>query len=98
MLKGVRDGAALTFTVARARLPGSALLVAINCTAVAAVTFGAVNSPVLVIVPADADHATSGELAFRTCAANWWLAPEANAKLAGEIATLICCATGTDLV
>src|ERR1700693_1010660 len=36
---------ALTLTEAMARLPGSALLVAISCTVVGALTFGAVKSP-----------------------------------------------------
>ena len=98
MLRAVAcAAAALTFTVAMARLLGSALLVATNCTVVAAFTLGAVKSPAPLIAPADAVHATSALLAFRTCAANWWLAPEARLKLAGEIATLTCCAGGAGL-
>ncbi|HST11281.1 MAG TPA: hypothetical protein VLL05_12970 [Terriglobales bacterium] len=78
-------------------MPGSALLVAISCTAVAAVTLGAVKTPALVMVPADAVHTTSVLLAFNTCAANWWLAPDAKAKLDGEIATVTGTLTGAGL-
>ena len=73
------------------------MLVAANCTVVAVLTLGAVKSPALLIAPVDALHATSALLAFKTCATNWWLAPDARLKLAGEIATLTGCAGGAGL-
>ena len=78
---------ALTLTRAMPCVVGSALLVAVSCTVAGALTFGAVKSPVAVIVPAEDAHVTSALLALDTWAANWWVPPAGNAKLAGETST-----------
>ena len=80
--------AAFTVTVALAYLVGSATLVAVTVTVVFAVTVGALNSPVVLTVPAVADHVTAVLLVFVTWAENCWLPPETTVAVVGETETL----------
>jgi hypothetical protein len=79
---------AFTVTVALAYLVGSATLVAVTVTVVIAVTAGALNNPVLLTVPAVADHVTAVLLVFVTWAENCWLPPETTVAVVGETETL----------
>lgn len=79
---------AATLTVALALLVVSATLVARTVTELEEVTLGAVNTPVLVIVPALADQVTEVLLLPETVAENCWVPPEARLTLLGETETL----------
>ncbi len=79
--------AALTVTVACERLVGLATLVAVTVAVVVLVTLGAVNSPVLEIVPALALHVTDVFEELLTVAENCCLPAEATLALPGEIPT-----------
>jgi hypothetical protein len=80
---GVTETAALDFFV------GSALLVAVTLTFTLLETVGAVNIPLLEMVPALADHVTAVLLVPCTAAANCCVLPEPTVTMAGETATLI---------
>jgi nitrous oxide reductase accessory protein NosL len=67
---------------------GSAVLVAVTVTAVAALTVGAVNRPELEIWPEETDQVTPVWLVSRTAALNCWVAPETTKAVAGETVTL----------
>jgi hypothetical protein len=73
------DTVCATETVALACLALSATLVAVILTAVKLVTFGAVNNPVLEMLPAPADHTTEVSLVPSTAAWNRRLAGLNNA-------------------
>ena len=57
-------------------------------------TFGAVNTPIEVIVPALTAQVTPGLLVFDTTAENCWLAPAARVMFAGETWTVTAFVTG----
>src|SRR5215831_3562214 len=68
---------------------GSAVLVAVTVTAVAAPTVGAVNKPELEIWPRETAQVTPVLLVSRTAAVNCCVAPEASDVVAGVTVTLI---------
>jgi len=70
-------------------LLGSATLVAVTTTAVEVVTLGAVNIPLLEIVPAPADQVTAVFEVFVTFAENCCVPADAMLALSGETATVI---------
>jgi hypothetical protein len=76
-----------TVTVAVADLVGSATLVAVTETASLTVNAGAVYSPVLVILPFEADQTTAVLVVFATFAVNCWVRAENTLGCAGETET-----------
>ena len=68
---------------------GSTTLVAVTRTLVLAVTEGAVNRPVLEIVPAAADQVTAVLFVPVRVAVNWYVAAATIVALEGEMATPI---------
>jgi len=85
-----REGAlALTETLALAFFVVSAALVTVTVTLALLVTVGAVNNPLLEIVPAVADHVTAVLPVPCTVAENGWVFPDAKLALVGEMDTVI---------
>jgi hypothetical protein len=78
----------LTVTEERADLVVSAVLVAVMVTVVEAVTWGAVNIPPLLIVPAVVVQTTPEFEVFFTVAVNCWLPDERRLDEVGETVTL----------
>jgi hypothetical protein len=76
-----------TVTVAWADLVLSAALVAFTVTDVVLVTVGAVNNPLLVMLPFEADHTTAVLEVLLTVAVNSWVEPDEVINDAGAIAT-----------
>ena len=66
---------------------GSATLIAVTLTVVGAVTLGAVNNPLLVIVPPVAVQVTAVFELLLTVAVNCWVAPEMRVDEVGETTT-----------
>ena len=58
-------------------------------TVVSEVTLGAVNSPLLLIVPAVVDQVTAVFEAFFTCTVNCWVLPEVTVAVDGDTLTLM---------
>ena len=79
----------LTETLALAFFVVSATLVTVTVTLVLLVTVGAVNNPLLEIVPAVADHVTAVLPVPCTVAENGWVFPDAKLALVGEMDTVI---------
>ena len=74
----------LTVTVAVAVDVGDATLFAVTVTDVVAETAGAVNKPVLEMLPAVVDHSTDVFVDPLTAAVNCWVAPAPNVTVLGE--------------
>jgi hypothetical protein len=70
-------------------LLGSATLVAVTVAVVGTVTLGAVNIPLLVIVPPLAVQVTAVFEAWTTIAENCWVPADAMLALLGETLTVI---------
>jgi len=83
----VGSAGGLTLIVALPCLVRLTLLVAVRRIDVVELTFGAVNRPLAVTVPAEADHATAESSALETTAANCLDEPEEIFALAGETTT-----------
>ena len=81
------DAAGLTVTVALADLEVDATLVAVTVTVVLVETTGAVNKPVLEIVPAAADQVTVCFEVLATVAVNCCVPPEEVVTEVGETET-----------
>lgn len=79
------SGSTVTFACAEALV--SAVLVAFTVTEVLVVTLGAVNNPLLEMVPLEADQVTAVFDVLLTVAANCWVELEMALTVAGEIAT-----------
>jgi len=71
-------------TFADADFVASAWLVAVRVRAVVEVTEGAVKTPVVEIVPAEAVQVTAVFVEPLTIAVNCWVLPEDNVELVGE--------------
>ena len=78
------EAAGVTVTEVAADFLGSAMLVALTMTAVAAVTLGAVNIPLVEMVPAEEDHATAVLAVLLTVAVNCWAPPEGTVGPRGD--------------
>ncbi len=89
------DEGAVTVTVAEADFVVSATEVATTVTIVEAVTVGALKSPVLEIVPAEADQVTEVFVLPVTVAVNCWVPPEGTVAEVGERETAITLLTVT---
>lgn len=70
-------------------MPSATLVAVITAVAISKVAVGAVYSPVVLIVPMDADQVTDcdGEPVPSTCAANWRVPPPIIAATAGDTTT-----------
>ena len=86
----VRAGlAGFTAIVALAFLLESAPLLAVSVTVVARLTEGAVNKPLVEMLPAVADQVTAVFAVPSTAALNCWVFPDNTFALAGETVTLM---------